>query len=95
MEHLSPPHGLSSVNTAHISLLCVALWNPLCVCVRFHLDIELSVIRSEYFYYLVASVFRTVLYDCGIYVKMDEDLIDPKLKTIEMLVFYISLEADD
>ena len=76
-------------------LLCVVLWTPLCVCVRFHLDIELSVIRSEYFYYLVVFVFLIVMYECGMYVKMDEHLIYQKLKTIKMLVFYNNLGAAD
>lgn len=61
-----------------ISLLCVVLWTLLCILVHFCLDIELSVIRSESFYYLVVSVFRIVLYDCEIQVQRDADLIYPK-----------------
>ena len=61
-----------------ISLLCVVLWTLLCIFVHFRLDIELSVIRSESFYYLVLSVFLIVVYDCGIYVQRDAYLIYTK-----------------
>ena len=61
-----------------ISLLCVVLWTLLCILVHFCLDIELSVIRGESFYYLVVYVFRIVMYDCEIQVQRDADLIYPK-----------------
>ena len=53
-------------------------WTLLCVFVHFRLDIELSFMRSEYVYYLVVSVFLIVMYDFGMYVERDADLIHPK-----------------
>jgi hypothetical protein len=55
-------------------LLCVVLWTLMCVFVHFRLEIELSV-RSES---EIASVFLMVMYDCGMYVERDADLIYPK-----------------
>jgi hypothetical protein len=49
-------------------LLCVVLWTLMCIFIHFRLDIELYVIRSEYLYYIVVSVFLIVVYDCGMYV---------------------------
>ena len=74
----STPWFQQCLHCSIISLLCVVSWTLLCVCVHFRLDIELSFIRSEYFYYLVVSVFLIVMYDCGMQVERDADLIHPK-----------------
>lgn len=75
---MSTPWFQQCLYCSIISLLCVVSWTLLCVFVHFRLDIVLSVIRRKSFYYLVVSVFLIVMYDCGMHVERDADLIHPK-----------------